>query len=389
VTEGDLLSSLGTTQFFVTPSGTNEITVDCMLLGAATGATGPGTLFTIEFTGAGLGTSPLDVTVFKVRDKDNAPLSGFYEDDGELIVDLQNPSVTNVLIENLTLAHTDDFIKDGDDARVTATVTDDDPLFGIGNITADLSDLGGGSADPPDGYVGNVATWTTTITSVSCSPADGAVNVTVTATDAIGNTASGSDGITADNTAPGKITGFDAAPHHQRVALSWNDPSGLDDNYYGVVVRHDGGGDYAQYTTLGSYPANHTAGDGEAYNSTGVVTGGDHTIATRDIYYYSAFVYDWALNYGTVDAGGQDRATNYWLGDFNPSTTGDGYVNSADLVSFSGTYGTVDGGPGFDPEADFGPSDDWSRMGIPEPDDVIDFEDLMIFGMNYGNVSPT
>ena len=31
---------------------------------------------------------------------------------------------------------------------------------------------------------------------------------------------------------------------------------------------------------------------------------------------------------------------------------------------------------------------DASRFGIPEPDDVIDFEDLMIFAMNWGNVDP-
>ncbi|HEY5134041.1 MAG TPA: T9SS type A sorting domain-containing protein, partial [Candidatus Krumholzibacteriaceae bacterium] len=39
-------------------------------------------------------------------------------------------------------------------------------------------------------------------------------------------------------------------------------------------------------------------------------------------------------------------------------------------------------------ECDFGPTDDWSRLGIPLPDNKIDFEDLMIFSMNWGNVTP-
>jgi hypothetical protein len=82
------------------------------------------------------------------------------------------------------------------------------------------------------------------------------------------------------------------------------------------------------------------------------------------------------------DAGASDRCTNYWIGDIDSSGT----VGVLDLVTFSGTYGTIDGGPGFIPEADFGPSDDNSSFGVPLPDDVIQFEDLILFAINYGNV---
>jgi len=36
---------------------------------------------------------------------------------------------------------------------------------------------------------------------------------------------------------------------------------------------------------------------------------------------------------------------------------------------------------------DVGPTDDWSRVGIPTTDSDIDFEDLMVFSMNFGVVA--
>ena len=314
--------------------------------------------------------------------------------------DVQDPVVSNVLIENTSLAHTDDYIKDGDAAQVTATVTDDDPNFEISNITADLSDLGGGVSVTPDSYVGDVATWA--ISSVACSPSDGTVTVTVTGTDSTGNTGNGSDTITSDNTAPGAVTGIAAAPGHGKVMLSWNDPSGLDANYYGVLVRYDGGGDYPQYGTVGSYPPDVSGGDGVAYDGTGVVTGEDHTIGSRDIYYYTAFAYDWALNYGPAASSAQDRGTNYYLADLGsgtgqiPGTGGyDGLVDSDDLFFFSALYSAANP-TGTDAEADFGATVasggyttiDRQRLGIPSPDDIVNFEDLIILGMNYNRVAP-
>jgi len=311
----------------------------------------------------------------------------------------QDPSVTDVLIENITLAHTDHYIKNGDGAEVTATVTDDDPSFGISNITADLGGLGGGANVTPGSYIGDVATWT--IGSVTCSPSDGTVTVVVTATDPTGNTGNGSDTITSDNTAPGAVTGFMAEPHHGKVTLSWDGPSGLDTNYYGVLVRYDGGGTYPQYGTLGSYPSSAAGGDGDAFDGTGVMTGGDHTIASRDVYYYTAFAYDWTLNYGPASSNAQDRATNYYLADLGSGSgtiPGDGYdglVDSDDLFFFSALY-SASNPTGASAEADFGATVasggytviDRQRVGIPSPDDIVNFEDLMILGMNYNSVAP-
>ncbi|MBN2565983.1 MAG: hypothetical protein JXB46_09775, partial [Candidatus Eisenbacteria bacterium] len=389
---------LGNTFFWKQP-GTNEITIDSALLGAVDGATGPGTLFTVDFTGLDVGTSDIDITIINARDRYNVPLTGIAEDDGLLIVDVDVPVVSNVWIENLTLGHTDDYIKNTDAARVTATVVDDDPAFDETNITADLTGLGGGGAVNPDSYIGNVATWTTAISSVTCSPANGTVTVTVGATDDIGNPAvPDDDTIIADNIAPTAVTGLAAAPAHNKAVLSWDDPTATDTNLYQVEIQSNGWSDYPTYTGGGpTYPADHTSGT-DVWTGTGtgytVVYAADGT--ERDIHYYQAFASDWVLHYGPAGTGARDRCTNYWLGDVaqamgvwgsNPATPFNGLVNDADIDKLTGTYFVTS--PAWpDNQCDVGPTDDYSRIGIPEPDDAVGFEDLMIFAMNYYVVSP-
>ena len=396
VTEGTLLSDEGTTFFYPRTTGLNEITVDCALLGALDGPAGPGTMFSIEFTGLAVGTSDVDITIDRIRDKDNNALSGFYEDDGLLIVDVSNPVVTDVLIENDTLAHTDDYIKNGDQATVTANVSDDDPAFALVNIVADLTGLGGGAAVNPDSYALGVATWT--LVGVTCTPPDGVVTVTVTATDAMSNTASGSDTIIADNTAPTAVTGFDAAPANEECDLTWT--SGTDTYLDGVVVQRDAvASEYPQYPWFvanwplvgAAYPGSELLGT-NVYNGSG--TSHTDAVVARNIYYYQAFCYDIARNYGPADAGARDLATNYWLGDVADGWGGwgyDGAVDDDDVLKLSGCYGTVNpvAYPG-DSECDVGPTvyPDWHRLGLPSPDDAVEFEDLMVFAMNYGVVAP-
>jgi hypothetical protein len=397
VTEGSLLSSMGSTFFFAATTGANEITVDCALLGEEPGVTGPGTLFSVDFTGLAVGTSDIDITVLEARDADNVHLTGFFDDDGLLIVDVQAPVITDVFIENLTLAHTDDYIKDGDAAQVTATVTDDDPAFGVANIVADLSGLGGGAAVNPDTYVGNLATWTLPLASVTCTPADGTVTVTVDATDPIGNPAAqGSDTIIADNTLPTAVTGFDAAVGNEQCDLTWT--MGTDLYLDGVTVRRlDNPGEYPNYPLFvgawpvvdAFYPVDHTDGV-EVYN--GPLAAATDPVVPRNIYYYQAFCYDVARNYGVADPTARDLSNNYWLGDIATIIGVWGYnglVNDADIDKLGGTYQVAaPGAP--DWECDVGPTvhpiD--HRLGLPLPDAYVQFEDLMIFAMNYGRVSP-
>jgi hypothetical protein len=391
VTEGALLSSAGTTFFNAYSWAEDEIKVDCSLLGPIDGVTGPGTMFTVDFDAVATGQTAVTLTLVAFRDRYNTPLTGFSGDDGEIQVDIVSPSVTNVAVANLTLAHTNEYAKDGDDLELTATVTDDTTLT-VSDIRADLSTLlsGTGSAVPAESYVGNVATWTVALQNVTLT-ADGLKTVTVTATDALLNTGSDSDDVTVDNTPPGTIAGFASAPDHEKAELTWDDPTALDANLRGVVVRYDAWGDYPLYdTSAPSYPADETSGDGEAFNGLGAVTSGTHTIAPRDIYYYGAFAYDQALNYGAAGGGGQDRSTNYWLGDVAGVMGVWGYnglVNDADIDKLGGTYAATSP-TGNAAECDVGPTDDTTATGIPLPDDFVEFEDLLIFAMNYSVVSP-
>jgi len=369
VTERTLLSDAGTTQFIAYP-----------WMGAAA-----------------YGTSPVDIMLIAVRDKNNQPLSGFYEDDGEVQVDITNPVVTGVAIENLTLLHTNEYVKNGDDLELTATVTDDYGLS-VGDIKANLSTLllTGGSEVPAEDYTAPVATWTIALAGVTLT-ADGLKTVTVTAKDGLGNTGIGSDQITVDNLPPTPITGFDMAPGHEKLVMSWDNPSATDINFYGIQIRYDDWDDYPLYDDPPPlYPDDELAGEGDLYNDVGLVMSWDASKTDRDISYATAFVYDYALNYGPWDASAQDRSTNYWLGDVaqqmgswgsDPGHNYNGLVNDADIDKLAGSYTlTTPSVP--EAECDVGPTHDHSRVGIPEPDDFIGFEDLMIFAMNYGVVSP-
>ena len=394
VDEGDLLSDLGGTFFYAAPE-TAAIVVDCALLGSTAGALGPGTLFTVRFVGLAVGTSDIDIEILDVRDQYNTPLGGFEEEDGLLIVDVSVPTITNVMIHNTTLVDTDDYIKDTDVAQVTATVLDDDPLFAATNIVADLSGLTGSSAVNPDSYndVTGEAVWN--LPSVSCTPADGTVWVHVDAADAIGNPApAASDTIIADNTAPTAVTDFDAAPGHEKCDLSWT--MGTDLHPAGVVVqRGDNAGDYPLYAVFKGawpdvesfYPGSELLGT-EVYNGTGTSTA--DSVAGRNIYYYQAFCYDTARNYGLPATTARDLATNYWLGDVAVEMGSWGYnglVNDDDIDKLGSAYHAAPAGSP-ENEMDVGPTVhplDW-RLGVPTPDDFVGFEDLMIFAMNYGVV---
>jgi len=141
-------------------------------------------------------------------------------------------------------------------------------------------------------------------------------------------------------------------------------------------------GAYPEYkgAPLG-YPAGPTDGT-EVY--TGTVESFEDAGIPRNVYYYTVFSFDGAGNYSAASPAVQGRATSYWLGDVDA----DGYVRTQDVVTFSSAFGSYEDGEGWDNDCDFGPSDDYSRFGVPDPDGVVDFEDLIILAMNFGNVEP-
>jgi hypothetical protein len=182
--------------------------------------------------------------------------------------------------------------------------------------------------------------------------------------------------------APPPPADFAVAPGDNGCVLSWTNPASGD--LAGVMIRRNpwNTGAYPEYegTPLG-YPAGPAEG-AEVY--TGAAESFKDAGIPRNVYYYTIFAVDSAGNYSAVSPAVQRRATSYWLGDVDA----DGYVRAEDVVTFSGAFGLYKGAPGWNNVCDFGPSDDYSRFGVPVPDGVVDFEDLIILAMNYGNVEP-
>jgi hypothetical protein len=98
----------------------------------------------------------------------------------------------------------------------------------------------------------------------------------------------------------------------------------------------------------------------------------------RGVYYYVVFPKN---SDGYPGAGADAYSLSYLLGDLN----GDGDVTGEDITALGSLYGVSDGdGSGlFNNEVDIGPTDDGSGTGIPLTDDAIDFEELMIFSVNW------
>lgn len=415
--EGSFFSSFASRLYLFYRPTANSVRVNAAILGPAGGAGNPapgipyvGTVFSQEFQALSEGPSTLTLTGVQLRDQNNTPITPVVIDPpggATLLADGAAPNITAVLIDNTTLDN-DNFVKNLDNITVTATVTDASPLA-TADITADLSGLYGGSghtADNPSTYAGSVATWT--VPGVTCSPANGSIAVAIAARDPLGNIGTGSDNITADNIAPTAATSLvskTVSPGgHQHVALSWT--AGGDANYRGVAIRYNAWS-YPTYPTGATpvYPATPTAGTGVSATPIGG-TSTAHNITARNVYYYSVFAVDWAGNYAPLHATGTDRAANYYLGDLGsgtgtyiPGSGGyNGQVNYDDLYWFSRLYfSSAPGWTVLDPnaaEGDFSPTlgnktyPANHRFGIARPDGTIDFEDLVIFSVNYNSVAP-
>ena len=110
---------------------------------------------------------------------------------------------------------------------------------------------------------------------------------------------------------------------------------------------------------------------------------------SRGVYYYTVFAVDAAGNASAAPLT-VDRATNYWLGDIDRlahDLAPDGEVDVSDMNILGTYFGTTVATDAPGAITDVGPTDDWSRVGVPLTDSLINFEDLMVFAMNFGIVS--
>ena len=160
-----------------------------------------------------------------------------------------------------------------------------------------------------------------------------------------------------------------------------------------VQVWRKGFGGYPQYDENGgavpAAPATPAAALGAGWTLTGITTSGaaDRT-ATRDFQYYVAFATDGC---GNVSASNRTNGTlNYHLGDVHDGLadcSGNDLVNTSDISFLGAHYGNNVPVNGAFECIDVGPTSDLSVDGRPTTDNVIQFEDLIIFALNHGTVS--
>ncbi len=163
-----------------------------------------------------------------------------------------------------------------------------------------------------------------------------------------------------------------------------------------VEIFRKGFGQYPEYDDLGgaapSAPADPAAALLEGWVSAGVQVPpyGDETGAERDYWYYVAFVTDACGNVSAV-SNRTAGTLNYHLGDVMPSAAtppfGDNQVEFLDVSFLGGHYGVTEGNALYENILDVGPTTDNSTNGRPTTDNRIQFEDLMMFAINYGAVS--
>ncbi|HVO76735.1 MAG TPA: right-handed parallel beta-helix repeat-containing protein [Candidatus Bathyarchaeia archaeon] len=378
--EGTFLSSAGGTSFYALDNGGGAYTVSCAILGGTAGGAGSGDLFTATLTPVAQGTSAVTITSLKVRDLANAPLAAS-STNGSIRLDCTYPTMEAIAEPGNAWHNT---------APTFANFGFDDDL----NLDrAEYKIDGGGWTEIFSGI--DATAWDNDgwVLPGFAGLSEGPHTAYFRVKDDAGNW-NGEGGsqpnlyswkFRKDTVAPSPPTNFVSMPGNNKTHLTWVNPVG-DPTFDKVEVRFNRWNDYPEYGTPGSpepsYPADHTLGTFVVL--TGAQAYDDNPRTPRDIYYYAAFSKDSAGNYSVLGPSAKDRTTSYWLGD----VTVDGLVGTGDLVIFSSAFGTTSGGGGWNNVCDFGPTDDWSRFGVPLPDNRIDFEDLMIFAMNWGNVTP-
>jgi hypothetical protein len=160
-----------------------------------------------------------------------------------------------------------------------------------------------------------------------------------------------------------------------------------------VEVYRAGFGNYPLYAsgaTPGSIPTVPASYPPAGWTLTALHQPGDSDLpAARDFYYYIAYVID---SYGTVSpvSNRTGGTLDYHLGDVSNGITlgtGDDHVTLADLSLLGANYGQSGVGASEWNYLDVGPTTDLSLDAMPATDGKLNFEDLVLFAINFGVVS--
>lgn len=206
----------------------------------------------------------------------------------------------------------------------------------------------------------------------------------------------GQASIVIDTTPPIGVTGLTAtqiltgnpAGNVTGINLAWT-PS-TDPTAVQTVLYRKGFGGYPEYDDDGgSAPPVPTDPLGESWEQVAslVVTevSLNDTPALRDYWYFCAVATDlYGNRSASLITGG---VLNYLLGDVSdggdPIFDGDNHVAIPDVTLLGSAYGTVDGDAAYLNTLDLGPTADLSGFALPTTDDRIEFEDLMLFAINF------
>jgi hypothetical protein len=151
-------------------------------------------------------------------------------------------------------------------------------------------------------------------------------------------------------------------------------------------------GHYPEYDDAGgAVPATPSYPPGAPWTLTGVTASGQSDEpAVRDFWYYVAFSRDACGNVSAV-SNKTSGALDYHLGDVvdpgNPSSVGDNHVDGADISRLGSHYGislVLNDPYNY---LDVGPTTNSTVNGRPTTDNKVGFEDLILFSIDYGQVS--
>ena len=155
---------------------------------------------------------------------------------------------------------------------------------------------------------------------------------------------------------------------------------------YGYYPEYDDDG--------GAVPTAPTYPPGSAWTLAGDVSSGTSLTdepATRGFWYYVAYVEDPCGNVSAV-SNLTTGTLDYHLGDVMAGGTtcaGDNVVDMGDISLLGGHYGVGSGSLQYLACLDVGPTTNRSVNARPTTDNKINFEDMMMFAVNYGTVSVT
>ena len=172
-----------------------------------------------------------------------------------------------------------------------------------------------------------------------------------------------------------------------KIRLSWSPtPAGTT-----VEVFRSGFGGYPQYDDAGgAVPATPSYPPGAGWTLTSVTAPGTtDEPATRDFYYYVAFVHGPGSSVSTV-SNKTTGTLDYFLGDVSNGVaagSGDNQIGTGDLSLLGAHYGISGAAAAAFAYLDVGPTTDSSPNGRPLTDHSIDFDDLVMFGLQFHQVS--